>query len=81
MLLARNAVGYGAYFRSHGLRALSAVASEFFSYFLPHKCCGPDFKAAGAAMSALVMHSVNRGYMMLDKVRIAILPRFDAANS
>ena len=23
MLLARNAVGYGAYFRSHGLRALS----------------------------------------------------------
>jgi hypothetical protein len=41
---------------------------EFFNYFLPHKCFSPDYKAAGSAIIALVMHSVNRGYLAHDKV-------------
>jgi hypothetical protein len=68
MLLARNAVGYSAYFRSHGTLALDAIVPEFFNYFLPHKCFSPDYKAAGSAIIALVMHAVNREYLVHDKV-------------
>ena len=81
MLFARNAVGYSAYFRCHGTAALESIVPEYFNYFLPHKCCDRDYKAAGAAVWALLEHSVNRGYLALSKVSVeAMLLCIDSCN-
>ena len=56
LLLARNAVGYSAYSRSHGMTSLFATVPEFFGYFLPNKCCGPDYKVRGGGVAAVLQY-------------------------